>query len=70
MIANPNKSVFDELCISSGDIGLLIVSPHLFAVKKTYECTKKNYMQTKRRSASIEKSYKKTASHDKKAARC
>lgn len=40
IIANPNKSVFEELGVNAVDAGLLIVSPPLFVAKKTYDWIK------------------------------
>lgn len=40
IIANPNKSVFEELGVNAVDAGLLIVFPQLFVAKKTYDWIK------------------------------
>lgn len=40
IIANPNKSVFEELGVNAVDAGLLIVFPQLFVAKKAYDWIK------------------------------
>lgn len=40
-IANPSKSVLDELGISKVDAGLLILAPQWFVAKKAYDWIKK-----------------------------
>ena len=35
IIANPNKSVFEELGVNAVDAGLLIISPQLFVARVT-----------------------------------
>ena len=39
-IANPSKSVLDELGISKVDAGLLIITPQWFVAKKAYDWIK------------------------------
>ncbi len=40
IIANPNKSVYEELGVNAVDAGLWVASPQLFVAKKAYDWLK------------------------------